>query len=189
MKIVEITNEMTMRGPNFDSAAEKFGQLYATAWLTDGAHIGDIEHYRLVKYRNYYSLWDNQELVAFTSLTDVSEVDDVWINEKYRGQKIFSKLLWFYKTRLHHSKLVLGAVHSKTMQEVVKGLSRFKKSWVNTSTNSVAPFDVDTLDDYYSYGGPTEWRLMLENDFTFSDWPMYTQGQSYIKENYSGYIS
>lgn len=190
MKIIEVTNEMTMRGPSFDAAAEKFGQLYASSWLANGTHIGDIEHYQLVKYCNYYSLWDNQKLVAFTSLTDdTNEVDDVWVDEKYRSHKIFSKLLWFYKTRLQRNKLILGPVHSKTMQEVTKGLSRFKKSWINTATNTAAVYDINTLDDYYSYGGPTEWRLMLENDSTFTNWPMYTRGQSYVKENYSEYIN
>jgi len=32
-------------------------------------------------------------------------------------------------------------------------------------------FSIDTIDNYYLYGGPTPWRQMLENSGEFN-WPM-----------------
>jgi len=187
MKAKEIIE--TLRGPNFDSTAEEFGKMNQKRWLTNGKHIGDIENYKVLQNGIHYSLWSNDTLVAFTSLKDSNnEVDDVWVNADYRQQKIFSKILWFYKTRLHRSKLILGPVHSETMQEVVKGLSRFEKSWVNIRTNEVMPFDAATLDNFYSRMGITAWRLMLENNGDFTGWPMFNTGSSFIKENYSNYL-
>ena len=125
--------------------------------------------------------WD-----AVCSLSDTDNtVDDVWVSQNYRGQKIFSKMLWFFKTRLGRSRLLLGPVHSPNMQEIIKGMSRFDKKWINIETDQVEPFDLNTLDQFYSYGGPTSWRLMLENTHKFN-WPM--RGGGFVKEQFSGYI-
>ena len=187
MKTHAIINEMTIRGPNFDIAAQKFGQANSSGWLLNGEHIGDIEKFSVLKNGDFHSLWDAKTMIAFTSLR-ASKVDDVWVHPDYRGQRIFSKILWFFKTRLHHHILTLGAVHSGTMQELVVGMTRFKKSWVNINTKEVMSFSVDTLDDFYSWGGATEWRLMLENTIAFHDWPMFTEGKSFMKESYNEYI-
>ena len=95
-------------------------------------------------------------------------------------------MLRFFKTRLNRNQLLLGAVHSKDMQEVVKGLGRFNKKWYNIDTNETKPFDIDNLDDYYSYLGPTSWRLMLENTSNFN-WPMFNNN-GFVKESYQSYI-
>lgn len=189
MKVIEIINEMTMRGSNFDDIAEKFGQMNALRWFSNGKHIGDIEQYKVVQDGIYYSVWDNDVLIAFSSLKDSNnEVDDIWVAPSYRGQKIFSKLIWFYKTRLHKNRLMLGPVHSKTMQDLVVGMNRFNKAWVNIRTNEVEPFSAETVDDFYSYTGSTPWRLILENENDFTNWPMFAEGKSFIKETYSEYI-
>jgi len=180
-------NEMTMRGPNFDKQAEEFGKMNEKRWLEQGKHIADIEQYKVIQHGIYYSLWDNDQLVAFCSLSNADNtVDDVFVQQDYRNKKIFSMMLWFFKTRLNRTPLLLGPVHSNTMQEVVKGLSRFKKYWVNIKTNEKVPFDINTVDEYYSYLQPTPWRLVLENNGEFN-WPMFN-GNGYIKESYLGYI-
>lgn len=153
----------------------------------NGKYIADIEEFQVIRYENFYSLWDRDELCGFTSLTN-NVVDDVWINPTYRGKKLFSKLLWFYKSRLGHNQLLLGKVHSRMMQEVVKGLSCFKKSWVNVKTKANEPFDLETLDHFYGDVEPTDWRLMLENNGDFSDWPMFRNGSSFIAEDYTEII-
>jgi hypothetical protein len=186
MKIDEL-DEMTMRGPELSNQAEQFANKHKDHWLSHGKHIADIENYRVLLDGIYYSLWDNDVLVACCSLSNSNnEVDDVYVAAKYRNKKIFSMILWFFKTRLNRSPLMLGSVHSKMMMEVVKGLSRFNKCWYNISTNEKRPFSVDTLDDYYSYLQPTSWRLMLENSGDFN-WPMHNTG-GYVKESYSSYI-
>lgn len=179
---------MTMRGSNFDAQAENFGKISIQFWKKNGKHIADIEEYRVVKCDGYYSLWNvDDQLIAYCLLSDFdNKVDNIWVSKEYRGKKIFSMMLWFFKTRLNKDYLVLGSVHSTDMQEVVKGLSRFNKTWMNIYTGEKRPFDVTTLDDYYSYMKPTDWRLVLENDGEFG-WPMFN-GNGFIKESYTSYI-
>ena len=179
--------EMTMRGPNLSTIAQNFANNHATQWLKNRKYIADIEEFKVLQDGIFYSLWDDNILVAVASLTDdTNEVDNVWVNSDYRGKKIFSMMLWFFKTRLNRNQLLLGAVHSKDMQEVVKGLGRFNKKWYNIDTNETKPFDIDNLDDYYSYLGPTSWRLMLENTSNFN-WPMFNNN-GFVKESYQSYI-
>lgn len=175
-----------MRGPNYDQLAKKFGDQHRDRWRSHGQHIGDIEQYALIQDGNFFSMWDQDAMVAFASLSDHDNtVDNVWVDSAHRGQRLFSKLLWFFKTRLNRNPLIIGPVHSPTMQEVVKGLSRFRKSWVNVQTGQREPFDPAATDRYYDSMHPTEWRLMLENQGDFSGWPRFATGQSYIQEDYT----
>jgi len=188
IKDLEI-NEMTMRFSNMDKIATKYVNQNKETWWDDGVHIGDIEDYNLRKYDMIYSLWDKDVLVASTSLDTnktIPEVDKVWVNPDYRGQKIFSKMLWFYKTRLHHSQLLLGEIHSSDMQEVIKGLSRFTKSWYKDGV--VEPFDLNTVDNYYSWAESTGWQIILENNGKFVGWPKFAGGDDWIKQSYEGFV-
>jgi len=187
MKINELT-EMTMSGPDLSKQAEQFANRNKERWYAHGKHIADIENYKVLQDGIYYSLWDDTVLVAACSLSNsANEVDDVYVNPTYRGKKIFSMMLWFFKTRLNRSPLMLGQVHSKMMQEVIKGLSRFEKYWYNIRTLEREPFALVTLDNFYSHLSPTPWRLMLENTGKF-DWPMFTENKSFITEPYEPYI-
>lgn len=186
MKINEIS-EMTMRGPDLSNVAQQFVDANKERWYKNGKYIADIENYKVRQDGIYYSLWDDTTLVAVCSLSNAeNKVDDVYVNPDYRGKKIFSMMLWFFKTRLNRSPLMLGDIHSKMMQEVVRGMSRFNKYWFNIRTNEKAPFNVDTVDDFYSYTQSTSWRLMLENDGDFN-WPMFNQG-GFMKEAYEVYV-
>ena len=184
---------MTMRGPSYENLANKYAMDNSARWKNDGQYIADIEDYRVLKNKghessvDHYSLWDNDELVAFALLSIDNVVDGVWVNPSYRGQKIFSAMLWFFKTRLNRSPLILGDIHSTDMQEVVKGLSRFNKKWINLRTHEQEPFSLDTLDNFYSNANPTKWRLMLENTGEFDNWPMF-KGNGFIKEAYFPYV-
>lgn len=176
-----------MQLPNFDKIAGKFGSGNSKRWKTKGTYVGDIENYQLIQDGIYYSLWDSDTLVAYCSLTDSSnEVDNVWVKETNRGKRLFSMILWFFKTRLNCSRLLIGPVHSAAMQEVVKGLSRFEKSWVNIQTNEKVPFDSSTVDNFYSYAGATPWRLVLENSSGFN-WPPF-KGSGFVTEEFAGYL-
>lgn len=179
-------SEMTMRGPNLAKQGEIYANNNKNLWLTQGKHIADIENYKVIKYETYYSLWDNNNLIFFCSLSDDNTVDDVYIVPQYRGKKIFSMMLWFFKTRLNKSPLILGKVHSTMMQEIVKGLSRFNKYWYNIKTKDTVPFSLDNLDNFYSYLQPTDWRLILENSGEFN-WPMYNI-KGFVKESYEPYL-
>lgn len=179
---------MTMRGPDLSDQAEKFANMHKEQWYQQGKHIADIENYKVIQDGVYYSLWDDATLVSYCSLSDDNIVDNVYVTPSYRGKKIFSMMLWFFKTRLNRSPLMIGKVHSTDMQEVVKGLSRFNKQWYNIKTGENATFELDTLDNYYSHLQPTEWRLMLENSGDFSDWPKYTEWKCFITEAYEPYV-
>jgi hypothetical protein len=179
-------SEMTMRGPDLSKQAEQFANNNKDHWLKHGKHIANIEKYQVIKDNNYYSLWDDDTLVAYCSLIDTNNlVDNVYVAPSHRGQKIFSMMLWFFKTRMNRSPLMIGQVHSKIMQDVVKGMSRFNKSWINIKTNEKQPFSIDTLDQYYSYLSPTDWRLILENSGEFN-WPM--KGGGFVIESYEPYV-
>jgi len=181
-------SEMTMHGPDFSIQAEQFANKYKTRWLKYGKYIADIADYKVLQDGIYYSVWDNEIVVAVCSLSNSeNKIDDVYVNPEYRGNKIFSMMLWFFKTRLNRSPLMLGEVHSSMMQEVIKGLSRFNKYWINIKTNEKQPFSIETLDNFYSYMNPAPWRLMLENSGEFVDWPMYNTG-GYVKESYNPYL-
>ncbi len=178
---------MTMKGPDLSKQAEEFANKNKDRWYSQGKYIADIEDYKVLQDGIYYSLWDNTILVAVCSLSNENNViDDVYVNSKYRGRKIFSMMLWFFKTRLNRSPLMIGPVHSTDMQEVVKGMSRFNKYWYNIKTNEKEPFSVDTLDNFYSHLQPTPWRLILENSGEFN-WPMYNVA-GFVKESYEPYI-
>lgn len=178
--------EMTMRGPNLDAQAERFIEHNKNRWFTQSEYIADIETYKVLQDGIYYSLWDDTILVAVCSLSDVNLVDNVYVNPEYRGKKIFSMMLWFFKTRLNRSPLMLGEIHSKDMLDVIQGLSRFRKYWYNIKTEQIELFSLDTLDNFYSYLQPTNWRLMLENTGEFN-WPRYN-GDGFIKESYSPWV-
>src|SRR5574343_343072 len=119
MKIKEL-GEMTMRGPNYDKVAQDFGAMNQERWKTRGKHVGDIEQFKVLQDGIHYSLWNNDVLVAYSSLSSENNVvDDIWVNPEYQNQRVFSKMLWFFKTRLNRNPLMLGPIHSQTMQEVV----------------------------------------------------------------------
>lgn len=180
MKINDV--EETWRGPDYSKLSDKFAKEHEEEWLTHGKYIADIEQYGVRHFGKYYSVWENNILIAFTSLHD-NIVDDVWVDSKYRGLKIFSKLLWFYKSRLNVDHLILGKIHSPDMQEIIKGMSRFSKRWYNEKTKEIEPFNINTLDQYYSNSGSTDWRLMIESAGN-KGWPMF-KGSSYIKDDYT----
>jgi hypothetical protein len=182
-------SELSMRTGKLNSRnSQQFVDKNSSTWYTDGKIIGQIDNYYLRKFDNIYSLWDKEQYVA-SALLDNDEVNLLHVNSKYRNQKVLSKLLCNFKTRQGKKKLIVNQYHSDDLYDVFKngGLSRFKKYWQNTS-GEIAPFDINTIDKYYSYSGPTGWKLVLENNGNFSDMPHYTDGKNWITEDYSWQI-
>jgi hypothetical protein len=179
-------SEMTVSGQDLSAQAQEFAEKNSRRWRTHGKHVGDMEQYQILQDGIYYSVWNDEELVACCSLSNSDNtVDDVWVNPKYRGQRIFSMMLWFFKTRLNRSPMMIGPVHSVMMQEVIRGLSRFEKSWINLRTNERQPFSTETVNQYYSHLAPTAWRLVLENSGEFN-WP--STGGGFVIESYLPYV-
>jgi len=186
MKISELSMNV---GSLNSKISQNFVDKNISDWYTNGKTIGQIEDYDLKKLNNMYSLWDKDQYVASAELTDSSEVNLMHVDKKYRRRKILSKLLWNFKTRQGRNKLILNQYHSDDLYRVIKtgGLSRFRKTWQNNQ-GQVEPFDIDTVDKYYSYSSPTGWKPVLENDGDFSDMPHWTEGKNWITEDYSWQI-
>jgi len=190
-----LLKEMTMRaGKINDKMAQKVVTNNKEKWFQSEV-IGNIDQYILKKSEKMYSLWtDDNKYVASAGLGDpdingLSEVNLIHIDPLYRNQGILSKLLWNFKTRQGRNKLTLQQVHSDDLYNVIAngGLSRFDKYWVN-STGQTKPFDINSLDQFYSHSQPTGWRLVLENTGDFSFFPKFTNGVDWLLEDYSWQI-
>lgn len=177
-------NELAMKSLSLDARAEKYGAEHAATWETS-EHIGDIEEWKVRKSGDFLSIWDGPELIAFCSLRNHEIVDDAWVKPERRKQRVFSKLLWFLRSRENQKRLVLADLHSPATQEIIKGgLKQFKKSWWNRETGETAEFSIDRLEDFYK-PPYIDWALVLENDDKcFDSWPRFNGG-GFVKESYN----
>jgi len=182
--------EMPLRAGNLEKSAQDFADKNREQWLK-AEHVGDIGQLIVRKDKLVYSVWDGDKLVACASLEDGkygSIVDNVWVNKDYRRQKIFSKLLWFFKSREGRDKLLLGKVHSDDTYQLINGvgLSRFQKYWIKDGKTE--PFSPATVDKFY--GSEYGWQLVLENgDDFFNDFPRFSGCHNWIQEDYEWQIA
>jgi hypothetical protein len=182
MKTKEIiTNEMA------HSTADTYAITKKDTWLAQSKYIADMDNHKIRKYNNTYSVWDDTELIACASIIDsnIPEIDNIWVHQNYRGQKLFSKLLWFFFTRLNINKLVIGDTHSNNMQEVLKTI-RIPKYWINSKTGQTDPYTPDNVEKYYEFPWG-EWKLLIDNTDGFKNWPMFN-GNGFTKESYEGNV-
>lgn len=188
MKISDVF-ELSMRAGDMGPLADQFAERNAEAWRT-GKHVGDIETLKVLLKGQTYSVWDGDEVVASVNADVVpnnyTAIDAAWVKGDRRGERLFSKVLWFLKTREGHDRLLLGKIHSRDTQEVIKGLRAFTKTWVKDG--EVEPFSPDTLDRFYSASGPTGWQLMLENVVLSADWPKFFTSANFVLEGFDAYI-
>ena len=184
---IQLIDEMAFPLVNMDVKSAEYVVSNKHLWKDQGSYIADIEQFRVVELNAVYSLWDQNEVIACATILNNSlpTVTDVWVKEELRGQKIFSKMLWFFKTRLGYTNLLLGNSHSPTMQEVIKGLSFLQRCWYNPDTNVKEPYDIATVEKYYQYPFD-EWHILIEHAEQYN-WPMFN-GNGFIYENYSAYV-
>lgn len=180
MKVKELF-EMAIRGGNLNSNAISYVKKHQSTWQT-APITANLDDFDIRKCEDVYSLWEKDKFVATASLKmvqDVGLIDNVWVDPEYQGKKIFTKLLLFFRTREGVTKLQFSTVHSDDTYNLLKlgGLTLFKKSWIGKNGEK-APFSVDTIDKFYGAG---HWKLMLENNSDFSDFPRFVEGftQSY----------
>lgn len=174
--------ELAMKGVSVAAKAAAFAAENASAWKT-GEHIGDIEKLQVRRTGNYISLWGGDELISYFSL-EGDTVDNIWVDPAHRGKRVFSKLLWFLRSRENLKRIVIGDYHSPETQEIVKGgLKQFKKSWWNKDTLEIADFSPATVDKFYKVPY-VDWALVLENEMkAFDSWPRF-DGNGFVKESY-----
>lgn len=190
--------EMTMRGGNLDNLSQEYVDHFKDIWYKDGKYTADIGDLKVRKYNYDYSLWKDDTLVASIMVTPAHsnsdlkklpnyawEINRAWVNSKFRNQKLFSKMLWFLKTRENYKMMVLSDVHSEIMQEILKTLVRFEKYWYNVDTGEKDEFNKETTDNYYGIADKTNWRVVLEGSGNFSDWPRFRERKDFVKEDYN----
>jgi hypothetical protein len=197
MKLHEIcnVNEMAYKGGDLRSQADEYAKKQEVN-LKDAKHVGDIEEFQVKKKGLIFSLWKDDELVALASLDPIPNayavVDDLWVKDTFRNQKLLSKLLWFFKSRENHPKLLLGKLHSDDTYNVLKagGLSKFKRYWFDPISSDTAEFDRDTIDEFYK-GRKSSWTLMLEqtDDQYLKNMPRFNNLESgFVKMCYNWQI-
>lgn len=183
--------EMPIMAKNLRSEADSFAERNKDSW-SKLPHTADIDNFKIKSKGRKFSLWDNDICVAFFDVDKIPNhyviVDDVWVSKEYSNKKIFSKFLWFLKSRLNEPKIIFGKVHSEETVNLLRhgGLSKFKKSWINLKTDELKEFSKDEIDEFYSN---PNWSLMLENySEEFHDFPKFSTDESWIKESYDWQI-
>jgi hypothetical protein len=160
--------EMAIRGGRLRTAADNFSNMIKGHLEKNSGsftHVGDIDGFRVSTDGKFYLVLDTEKVIAICALTRPSNggyvVDDAWVDSKYTGKRLFSKILWFLSSRESFNPLYFGNVHSDETYDFLKsgGFSKFKKTWVNHTLNLEEPFSVDTIDKFYS---STKWKLKLE---------------------------
>ena len=156
---------------------------YFSEFVDDHAsykHIGDIEHFKVLKKGYIYLLMREDVGVAFFEVRKNYKallIDVVYIDQSFRGKDVFEKFIWFLKKHKGGSKILIGDVHSEKMINAIKKLSKkFEISWVKG--NQKIKFDPEKINDFYGVGHTTGWQIMLENGGDFSGWPLFFNARS-----------
>ncbi len=195
MKIDEIANllEMPLKTGSLRNAADQFA-IKAKTIFNKNDIIGEIEDFKVLKSldsSNFFAMIHNDKLILIARLDTVPNqytiVDDVWVDLDFSNKKVFSKFLWFLKSRLEIKKIALGNLHSEETVNLLKngGLSRFEKYWFNSFTDERQSFNKDNLDEFYK---SSKWKLILENDSVeWEGFPKFNS-ESWIQNNYDWQI-
>lgn len=173
MKLHEL-KEMAIRGGDFRSLADSFAQRYKDYFENNKSefkHIGDIETYYCYQNKSMIFLFDKDRMIFICSydmsphVKGAMKIDSVWMDKDYEGKKIYSKILWFLRSREGVTKLVLGDQHSDDTYKLLKagGLSRFNKTWINTRTGEEENFSTENIDKFYAKAS-SDWKLVLESN-------------------------
>lgn len=197
--------EAPLDGGDLRPSADKFAASMIPKFQ-DTAPIADIEEFSVKKLQAgngyHYALFSGGDavLLAFVKPLDkmmypvlkiagkAAEVDDVWVAADQVGKRIYSKFLWFLKSREGFYQLMTGKVQLDDTIKFLRagGLSKFNKTWQNTATGEIQNFDAGDMDKFYS---TRNWRLVLENESTeFDDFSRFNTGR-WIEESYDWQIS
>jgi hypothetical protein len=169
-------SEMPIKGGNFRTIADHYSLSIKKFFNTNKnkfKHVGDVEIYPCYTLDNIYILLHNNEIIFICTLTTywqddeiddkVKQLDSVWLDKSFEGKKIYSKVLWFARSRLGIKRIVFGDQHSDDTYQLLKGggLSAFTKSWYNKSTKERKQFSSASIDDFYN---SLDWKLILESN-------------------------
>lgn len=197
--------EMPLKGGDLRPAADMFAASAALKFQ-DVEPTADIEEFKVKMVQSgnafNYALFTGNDMVLFASVKPLhrmmypllkiaekaAEIDDVWVAKEFEGKRLYSKFLWFLKSREGYHRLMMGKVQSDDTVAFLKagGLSKFEKTWQNTATGEVQAFEPTDMDEFY---GTSNWRLVLESTSTeFDDYNRFNEGR-WIQESYDWQIS
>jgi hypothetical protein len=186
MHLLRELSEMTMKAGNLGPALKNYFNHFS-ANLDGFVHVGDIEKIQVLKKDDIYFLKTADVSVGFFQVLQKPNsctLQNAFIDDSFRGLKLFEKFIWFLKRNEGYDKIFMGDTHSKDMQNAIKSLShRFNISWVKD--NEKQPYNPDNTDKYYHSMKPTGWVILLENDGDFTDWPkFFNEGLVCVKQYY-----
>lgn len=198
MKIKDLFEQPIMGGELRD-AANKWAKTIQKQFEDEPEsfqYTADIDEFKVLKRNNFYCLLDHQIIAIMKVIPSqrICEVDDVWVDETYVGKKIFSKMLWFLKSREGFDTIIFGSIHSSETIAAIRngGFSKFRKSWINPFTSEKKDFDPADMDSYYN---TSRWKFVLESTEELDDLvdlvkdARFSNGESWIKESYDWQIN
>lgn len=180
MKLTDL-KEMTARTTSMEDLGKHIKEYEYV--LNDGTHVGDIEEFKVLRVSRQiapfydYILTLEDKIVAFFSVSKKWIVEVAYVIPEYRKKGLFSAFLFFLKRNEGANKITLGNVHSPDTVKVVKRIyKRFETNWENQKSGEKVKFDPNIEEPYYSSGIPTDWKIVLESDYDFTEWPKYREG-------------
>lgn len=170
MNLLRSITEMPIKASSLRQQANAFADSVKAYYAKEQKkfkHVGDIEWFSVHRDLMTYVVIDDSENIVLVSRVDHvpkygTKVDDVWVDEEQSGKRLFSKFLWFLRSREGFSPLYFGNVHSSETFELLKsgGFSKFKKTWVNDFENKEEEFNPNNMDEFYT---SPRWKLKLES--------------------------
>ena len=168
MKLHEMTMKVGQMNQEDGFYAKYLTQ--ASSEQSDYDYVGDIEYIKVMQQDDVFLLVIDGNAIAFFQVSVQGELLNAYVSATHRNTGVFTKFIWFLKRTLNYSRIIFGDRHSPDTQEVVKRLhKRFNVYWSNGI--ATREFDPNNTDEFYSDKAPTGWKIILENDGDFSEWP------------------
>lgn len=199
MKLVDL-KEMTIRAGSHEArlaqAVEQFADMNTTA-----EHVGDIEQFTVYKRQRGdltdYAIFRHDQLASYgVTIPHKQELSITYTLPEFRKRGVFLAFLHFLLRHEGYNRIVLSDNHSEdTVRAIQRVYRRFDTFWERGSER--APYSPDTIDTFYGIGKRTGWKLVLENDGDWSNFPRYAyrnpdgslNGQSdLLGECYFGFV-
>ena len=183
--------EMTMKAGDLSYNLSRYFNK-ASKEILEFSHIGDIEDkFKVMKRESEFLVLSQNIPCAYFVVQQKDlkiEISVAFVEDSFRKQSIFAKFIWFLKRFFHSNEIMLSDVHSKDTIESLKRLNnRFLIHWEKDGVK--VKYDPDEIEKYYGISKPTGWKIVLENDGNFLDWPrFFNENIPDIKQHYDWLI-
>jgi hypothetical protein len=147
-------------------------------------HVGDINKANVLYKNNIYLLINDNIPIGFFQVfkrSKIALVQNMFVSEKFRRAGWMSMFLFFLKQNESYDKIQLGSQHSNDTVEAIKRISsRFKVYW--EKDGKIKPYDIETINDFYSDTKETGWNIILENTNDYSHYPKFWNNKDVIPD-------